>query len=376
MTVSSWAIEITKRKCMGFTTFTFVVPAWYVTKSDDDLIRDCTKIVQSMLKNEVWTRGFDYGYSGALKGVKPDDILKVQVTVTKLKEQHCGQSLAATIPRFVPGFKKSQARKLLWTGWRQNYLVTTIELARSFNESDKSNLSMEYVSTFHQAVAINKEVSALIKAALQLVFHCTHLPMHSSEERRAFGLVFIKSGGGLHVESSPSTTHTYPAILEPESTSDFEFVFQLLADRWHFPLWPVHRFLKALPDSFADVEGILDLLFALEGLFEKNASSDFMRLTCAVLCSQRVSNARKVDEILKKAFLIRNEIVHGGKSYTGLEKHKASTGEKISWEIFWDLKTIVAGMIRLALEKLAASPDMRNLRILSDDVLARVFRRK
>ena len=358
------------------TTFTFIVPAWYVTKSDDDLNRDCTEIVQSMLKNEVWTRGFDYGYSGALKSVKPEDIIKVQATITWLKDQHCGQALADTIPRFVPGFKKSQVRKLLWTGWRQNYFVTTIELARSFNETDKSNFSMEYISTFHEAVAINKEVSALLKAALQLVFHFTHMPMHASEERRGFGLVFIRSGGGLHVEGSPSTTHTYPAILEPESASAFQSVFQLLADRWHFPLWPIHRFLKALPDSFADVEGILDLLFALEGLFEKNASSGLMRLTCAVLCSQRMSNARKVDEILKKAFLIRNEIVHGGKSYTGLEKHKSSTGEKISWEIFWDLKTIVAGMIRLALEKLAASPDMRNLRILSDDVLARVFRRK
>lgn len=180
----------------------------------------------------------------------------------------------------------------------------------------------------------------------------------------------------MHVESSPCATHTYPVILEPESTKDFETVFQLLADRWHFPLWPVHRFLKALPDQIADVEGLLDLLFSLEGLFEKNASSDSMRLTCAILCSQQISNAKKVDENLKKAFLIRNEIVHGGKSFTGLEKHKASAGEKISWEIFWDLKTIVAGMIRLALDKLAASPDMRNLRILSEDVLARVFQKK
>lgn len=360
---------------MSVTTYTFAVPAWYVTNTEDDLDRDCTQIVQSMLKNEVWTRGFDYGFSGALKGVKPEDILKVQATITGLKEQHCGQTLTDAIPRFVPGFKKSQARKLLRTGWRQNFFVTTIEFARSFDESDRSHLSMEYLSSFHQAMAINKEVSALFKAAIQLVYHCTLLPMHSSDERRGFGLVFIKCGGGLHIEESPSLTHTYPAIMKPDSKTEFDRVFQLLADRWSFPLWSIHRFLKAIPDSFADVEGVLDLLFAFEGLFDKNASSDFIRLTADILCSQRISNARKVDEILKKAFSIRNEIVHGGKSYTGLEKQKLSGGEKIVWEVFWDLKTVVAGMICFALDKLAASPDMRNLRIQTEDVLVRVFQK-
>ncbi len=361
---------------MTGTTYTFIMPAWYVTKSEDDLIRDCTETVRSLLKNEVWKRGFDYGFSGALMGIKPEEVIRVHVTITSLTEFHCGKPLMDIAEKLVPRFPRSDAHNNVDIGWRQNYLVTTIELARTFRDNDESKRSMEYVTAFHEAMAINKEVSALIKAAIQLVYHCVYMPLNSSQGRWGVGLAFIHSASKIHTEEIRDYTHTYPAILEPESRNSFEHVFQLLAERWYFSLWPIHRFLKAIPGEFAEVEGILDLLFALEGLFEKNASSDLIRLTSAILCSRHLSNARQVDDLLKRAFSIRNEIVHGGKSYTGLEKQNTSKGEKIVWEIFWDLKTVVAGMIRLSLEKLVVNPEMRNLRFLADDVLTRVFSRE
>jgi hypothetical protein len=121
------------------------------------------------------------------------------------------------------------------------------------------------------------------------------------------------------------------------------------------------------------MENFLDLLFALEGLFSKSTSSEFIKIACSTLLEKKKNKAMKNLETLNIAFKLRNDLVHGGIGLTGMEEIKIGGKTTLSQDIFWDLKSIVAGAIMWTIEKLHKNNDMKNLRISPNDLINKIY---
>ena len=68
-----------------------VVPCYFTEEKHktDPIEIDLTSHLKLMLKNEVWNRKFDFGFSTGLKNTNPDEIDKAKVKI---------------FPRFISGY--------------------------------------------------------------------------------------------------------------------------------------------------------------------------------------------------------------------------------------------------------------------------------
>jgi len=162
-------------------------------------------------------------------------------------------------------------------------------------------------------------------------------------------------------------------VFLKDSLKDFINLLEILSSIWHLNLWPLERFVKAVNSENITMENLLDLIFSLEGLFDKNVSSDFVKHCCIVLTSGSKREANKNRDILKKAYKIRNGIVHGSRVYNGFEEVVVNGKKILSQELFFFLKPIIAKMILFTIKKINKNSKLKDLRINSDDMIERIF---
>ena len=241
-------------------------------------------------------------------------------------------------------------------------------------ETDATGMSIEFIEWNHRAVALLTEIGELFRAAIHLTYHCEYpiIPTLANKPQGG-GLLCVAAEGRMKFHKWDIAVHTYPAIFLGEYLGEFESFLSDLSTKWHLPLWPIHRFLKALGAEHVEMENLLDLLYALEGLFPTNTSSEFIRVAVALLLSNDRKNAFQANEALQKAFQYRNSIVHGAEAMTGMETITLHGKETLSQRLFPAIQRITAGMIRVAFGKLQRLQDMRVLRISVQDVLEHVF---
>jgi hypothetical protein len=344
-----------------------------LTESKDPVVFDLLNPVLQMFKNKVWQRKFGYGYGKAIESINPDDIISVRVVVSPMEGWH------DATPDFDSFFENTLAietgdLKVPKFRWRSNFVAIQIETKYDIPIPAKDSFDEGFSDQFSQIAALISEVDALFKAAVQLL-DPTGFSLMGYGERDLPGLFVVGVDGMTDSDQISNGYHTYPGVCSESKKTDLCDLIDGLASKWHLNLWPIHRYLRAIPDIHADFENVLDLLFAIEGVFPKNATTDLVKLTSA-LCMAKTKQdiARGVIQRLGVAYKIRNNIVHGSIATDAHDKVVVE-GKKVSAQhLFFDVRQIAAMLIRLAVRKIDDSKTgLESLRLTMDDVIERVY---
>jgi hypothetical protein len=329
----------------------------------------------------VWNRSFGFGYHKRLSDIKSEQIKKAIVSIPPCSEygwtpRDFKDNLDKICKKYCPLLSKDKYNIVSRSSLdcSRGLSIINIQLDYSVKGIPK-NLKYEldtlkFASDYELCMSLIQEIGGLFRASTHLFFQCDFPIIPSSAiEKRQGGLTYIESGGKSWSSIFKTSEFCYPVIFMDEHIEQLKYFINKLSSVWHLQLFPIFRFLKALNAERIEMENILDLIFALEGLFKKNVSSDFIRVVSSLLISNSKKDANKIIEIIKTSYKIRNEIVHAGKHYTGMEKLKVNGKEIISQKIFNELKRIVAKMINFALTKMFNNSNLKYLRITQNDII-------
>ena len=346
---------------------------------------DLTENLKLILSNEVWNRKFEFGFTGGLKNTDIADIKNASVTIyprfltgivnenriSELVEKHCGK-----LPEYlnIDNHKK----------WSHNIGFSVIEV--EYKPSLKSipikkdldgyipNLKEDFLNAYHRQFAVLKELKFFFLAGLHLSFPTTSIVIRDDNPIND-GFFQINSGQRKYAVHKASSSFMHEVLIEQDKLENLIGNLNGLATKWHFNLWPIKRYLTAVENHQISMDNLLDLLYSLEGLFGKNTSSDFIKMTCVLYLTNNKKEAKKVKEILDVGFRIRNDIAHGERSYDLFDKIKIGGKEQLAQKIYWKIKVIVAQMIILATSKLITNPDLKNLKFNEDDFLELIYQK-
>ncbi|HYF32819.1 MAG TPA: hypothetical protein VD993_16960 [Chitinophagaceae bacterium] len=360
----------------------WVVPC-YFTEEDlktKPIVFDLTSHLKKMLVNEVWRRKFNYGFGKALKKTSPDDIKSATITI---------------FPRFISGYvNEARIQELIheyfgrlptylkirnYKDWshqigfaviQTEYLSTTtnIPTKKDLTAEVLPNYEMEFIEKYDQHLAVLKELSSFFLATLHLCFPSESFMMRNHNPIND-GYFQIQSGRRTYASRVSTNAFMHEILIETSKMSNVETSMNSLAEVWHYDLWSLDRYLRAVESDQISMDNLLDLIYSLEGLFEKSTSAEFIKTMCVLnLCNSR-KEARAMRNLLDLAYKIRNEIVHGGISFDPFDKVKLEGKEILAQSVYWKTKTIVAQMLIKAISKLLNNKDMRNLRFNIDDFI-------
>jgi hypothetical protein len=362
------------------TRLVWIVPANYDVPEERPLCFDLSEHCRRILRQELSQRPYSYGFVHALRNFDPERITRARIILPEIRWWD-GQGTEHDAAKDVVGAYCEEAILACPTMLKEANLgcsksVAFIECEFTFEAAELGALhaekGFEYVELYQQCLSIAKEIGAMFRAACHLTFHCEYAIVPSIEAQRG-GLVVFSASGQCECVSERASEFAYPVVFLKDALPAFSDLLESLSRVWHLPLWPLFRFLRALDAEYVQMESFLDLLYALEGLFKQNASSQSIKLACAILTGASRAEALEAIHVLSCAYAMRNKIVHDGVFYTGMEHVKVGGKEVLSQQVFWDLKRIVALMLRVALGKLLADKKMAHLRIIFDDVIQRCF---
>lgn len=338
-----------------------------------------------MLQNEVWNRKFDFGFSTGLKNTNLNEIDNAKAKIfprfisgyvnekriPDLIEQECG--------KFPTHLKlkdyKNWSHQLGFVLFEIAYNISTnnIPTKKDLTEDFIPNYETDFIEKYHQKLAVLKELASFLLAGLHLSFP-TESIMIRTDNPINDGIFQIKSGRSTYACKVSSNAFMHEILIETSKLqSNVNPNLEGLASVWHYNLWSLKRYLNAVESDQLSMDNLLDLLFALEGLFDKSTSSDFVKSMCLVTLCRNRKEARKMKNLLDVAYSMRNEIAHGGQSYDPYDKVKLEGKETLAQMIYWKVKPIVAVMIIKAISKLLKDKNMKNLRFNSDDFVNLTF---
>jgi hypothetical protein len=359
------------------TRFVWLIPAFCKMQTgQQELAFDLTDYVRIFLQNKVWERKYEYGYRGGLKSIKSTDIEKSMLTFFD-----CSNS----------GIPKGQVFDMLDKYFTQkSHWWTFIDVEASslanckglalqeieftFNTENIPEPDQSYDENFllryHACNAVAVEVQAFFRTAWYLNFICKYLMTPGLfNESSLGGISEISSLGKARMDINRTSGFAYPVIVTPSELDKFLELLQKVSKIWHMSLWPLFRYTKIFESQHVEMESFLDLLFALEGLFDHSTSTDFIKLACSLIVADSPIEARKITGTLSTAYNMRNEIVHAGRFFNGLEEISLRGKKVLSQEVFVELRKIVVKMLCFCMDKLLTNSNMRNLRVNSDDLI-------
>lgn len=366
----------------------WVVPCYFAEENRkvNSIEFDLTTQLKMILKNEVWERKFEYGFSIGLKNTNPDDIKRSVVKVyprfvdgqvnekriPELIEKECGK---------IPAHLKIKNYKD-WSH-RNGFVIIEVEYnstlrnipSRRDLKGPIPNYTMKFMESRDQHIAVLKEISSFFLATLNLTFP-TQFAMQRDGNFVNDGFFLISSNRKTYAYEVATSAFMHGILIETSKRSLIETNLDGLASVWHHNMWALKRYLIAVESNQLSMDNLLDLIYALEGLFEKSASADFIKTMCLLSMCDTRKEARKMKNILDLAYKIRNDIAHGARSYDPYDKVNLEGQEITTQMIYWKMKGIVAGMIIKAISKLISNEDMKNLRFNSDDFINLAFKSK
>lgn len=365
----------------------WIVPCYFTEEGHktDPIEIDLTSHLKLMLKNEVWNRKFDFGFSTGLKNTNLSEIDNAKAKIfprfisgyvnekriPDLIEQECG--------KFPTHLKlkdyKNWSHQLGFVLFEITYNISTnnIPTKKDLTEDIIPHYETDFIEKYHQKLAVLKELASFLLAGLHLSFPTESIMMRTDNPIND-GIFQIKSGRTTYACKVSSNAFMHEILIETSKlSSNVKPNLDGLASVWHYNLWSLKRYLNAVESDQLSMDNLLDLLFALEGLFDKSTSSDFVKSMCLVTLCRNRKEARKMKNLLDVAYSIRNEIAHGGQSYDPYDKVKLEGKETLAQMIYWKVKPIVAVMIIKAISKLLNDKNMKNLRFNSDDFVNLTF---
>lgn len=366
------------------TTTKWILPCnLYLNEYGSDAFEiDLTKYLKIILNNEVWKRVHEYGFSLGLKKTKSTEIKKAIVTILpnfiegSLDRNRIGKSIDEQCGKSLKDFNISSYKT-----WPYNKGFLSIQIdynfplnylpPKSFNEDliyfPKIMKVMEFKD---QKLGVSKELAHLFLAALHLCFPMKSLFL-SDQNPLLDGFFYIRSTGKSYISKQYLNKFQHPIFYDKNKSNYIVEILEILAKVWSKDLWPIKRYLIAVESDQISNDNLLDLIYSLEGLFEKNVSSQFIKTMCILIICKSKQEANDLKWTIDKAFYIRNEIAHGGKYFGYLEELKNG---KLVQDIYWDMKTIVAKMIIYCLKKMSLNEKSNNLVLNTQDFIDISFR--
>tara|TARA_R110000787_G_scaffold191834_1_gene303396 strand:+ start:329 stop:1435 length:1107 start_codon:yes stop_codon:yes gene_type:complete len=362
----------------------WIVPCYFNTDNlDNEIEFDLTHCTKKIIENEVWNRDFEYGNRGILKDVDPKDIINANAKILPrftsgyVNEKRIIEYVSVHCNKIHSYFKTEN-----YKDWYYSLGVVVIEIDLNYKSktvpSKKQvqdfNFDSDFLRTYHIHVALLKEVSSVFLASLHLTYP-TRSIMSWNDSPVNDGIFYIASGRKKYITKLNTDSFMHHILINKNRLDDVQVNINGLSSVWHLNLWSLKRLLISVKSNLISMDNLLDLIYALEGLFEEKASSDFIKMFTIVSLSNDKKEARKVKEILDKAFKIRNEIAHGSSSFDGYEKIKISGKEILSQDIYWEMKVIVIRMVINAINKLKETKGMKNLNFKSDDLFNLIYKK-
>lgn len=364
----------------------WVVPSYFTEEKHktDQLTFDLTAHLKLMLENEVWNRKFDYGFSTGLKNTNLKEIKSATIKVfPRFISGHVNEKRIPELIENVCGNIPTHLKVKSYKEWAHQIGFSVIEIeynTKTKNIPSKKDLTdeyiphfeMEFIEKYHQHLSVLKELASFFLAGLHLSFPTQSIMMRNDTPLND-GFFQIKSGSKSYATKVASNAFMHEILIETSKKSNIEINLKGLASVWHFDLWPLKRYLTAVESDQVSMDNLLDLIYALEGLFEKNTSSDFVKSMCILsLCKTR-KDAIQMKSLLDVAYRIRNDIAHGERSYDPYDYVKLEGKETLAQMIYWKMKAIVAVMMVKGISKLLNNPELRNLRFNTDDFINLTF---
>jgi hypothetical protein len=364
----------------------WVVPSYFTEEKHktDRLIFDLTDHLKLILKNEVWNRKFEFGFKTELKNTNQKEIKSAIIKVYPrfisgyVNEKRIPELIENECGKIPPHFKVESYKE-----WPHYIGLTIMEIeyyTETKNIPTKKELSSDYIShrkiDFYkkcsQQMAVLKELASFFLAGLHLSFPTESIMMRNDIPIND-GFFQISSGNKKYARKVATNAFMHEILIETRKKSNIEINLKGLASVWHYDLWPLKRYLNAVESDQISMDNLLDLIYALEGLFEKNTSSDFVKLMCILSLCKTKKDAKKMKALLDVAYRIRNDIAHGERSYDPNDYVKLEGKHILAEMIYWQMKSIVAAMIIKGISKLLNNLERRNLRFNTDDFINLTF---
>jgi|GEM_PF-1761562 len=347
---------------------------------------DLTDYLKIILSNEVWNRKFNYGSSYGLKNTEISNIKCASVVIyprfisgyvdteriSMLIEENCGK-----LPNYlrIGSYKEWSFHNGLAIV-KIEYINTTANIPTKKDFTDFGpNFKEGFIDTCHQHFAILKELSTFFITGLHLSFPTTSV-METRSNPIVDGFFQISSLNKTYAVKKANDSFMHEILIETNKLSNVETNLKGLAAIWHYNLWPIKRYLFAVKSDQVTMDNLNDLIFALEGLFEKSTSSEQIKTMCLLQLCSNAKEAKSLKEILDAAFRIRNDIAHGERSYESHDYIKVGGKEILAEKIYWKMKTIVTLMIIKAIDKLLKNEQIKNLRFNNDDFIELIFSKR
>jgi len=365
------------------TKIQWLIPCYFDTddSSDDEIILDITNDVKHILTLNISEKKVEFGFNYGLKTFTSDEIEKVLIKVlpkfrTGLVDDDRVQNyISNNLGKIYSYFNVDRGYK----NWHYSTGVVVIETHLSRNTlipsraqiKNLNSIPYDFVQSYNQYTALQKEISFLFLSALHLTFPTTSV----------MGLNSVFSGGIIHFSTSKRNFYEnlktdvfmHHVLINKERIKNLKQNLSGIAEVWDCNLWSLKRYLIGVESHAVDMDKLLDLVYAMEGLFEKNASSDFIKLFCIIHFSKNKNDAKKMKGILDSVFKVRNEIAHGGIHYRGYEYIKLNGKEVLSQDLYWEMKVIVSQLIILGINKLLKNKEIRNLSFKIDDLYEKIY---
>lgn len=365
----------------------WVVPAYFSeeNKKTEPIIFDLTEHLKLILKNEVWNRKFDYGYSLALKNTDFQDINSAKVKIFprffhgRVNEKRISELVEKECGKFPSHFKIKNYKD--WS-YQIGFAIIEVEYRQSTKKiPTKKDLTIdiiphyerEFLGEYNRQLEVLKELSAFFLAGLHLSFPTTSIMM-SDDNPVNDGFYQIISGNRQYISKVSTNVYMHEVLIETSKKSVVEVNLEGIASIWHYNLWSLKRYLSAVESDRVTMDNLSDLIYSLEGLFGHNTSSEFIKMTCILLNCKSKKEAIALKNLLNCAYSIRNEIAHGGYSYQPFEKVKLGGKDVLAQDVYWQVKSLVANMIIKAISKLIQNTDIKNLGFNFDDFINRIFK--
>lgn len=365
----------------------WIIPCYFAEKKSQTkaIEINLTKYLKSFISNEIWNRKFDYGFSSGLKNTDKENIKDAKIIIfprfvsgyvnekrnIESIEKYCGK---------LPGYLKINNYK----NWKDRIGVAIIEVEydKAIDDclpSREEFINISYTENFYRVYNQHKsvltELSSFFLAGLHLSFPTSSF-MPFDNNHINDGYIQINSNKKVFANIHSSNAFMHEVLIESDKLESVLMVnLEGLSSVWHLNLWPLKRYLIAVESDRISMDNLLDLIYSLEGLFSRNASSDFIKTFCTISISKTKKNAIELKELLDLAFRIRNDIAHGERSYDANDIVKLRGKDIQAEEIFWRMKTIVAIMITKCISKLICNPEMKNLKFNENDLLEEIYKK-
>ncbi len=345
---------------------------------------DLTKAVKNIFNDELHKRKYSFGNLSLLNKVDPETIDHAYVTfyprlITGLIEVDFFEKVIRDSFGEVPDYFKLNSHDdwplsngVVVLEIKYKYDVNNIPTKEDFNSAGLIDFENEFVKGYKMHSAVINEFCYFVLAGLHLKFP-TQSYMYNNDTTVYDGFFQMASKGKVYCEHMRSSLFMHEVLIEKDKLAELEVTYNSLSLIWHHNLWSLKRYLSAVKSNQVSIDSLLDLIYALEGLFDKNTSSDFVKIICLTKLANSIKEAKEVKAILDLAYRIRNEIAHGGISYEPYDKVKLQGKEVFVEEVFWKMKHYVAVMIALAMNKVLNNKQQTNLRFNEDDLMQHLF---